>query len=114
MATLIEQKVGIYLGLTAVGTLLADLGLTPQKPLQRAYQRDPDAIERWEHELFAEIVGQAKADGGEVYFWDELGFRANTVHGKTWAVKGQTLVLHLPWRVERRAVCHPAQAHDET
>ena len=32
------------LGLTAIGELLAKLGLTPQKPLQRAYQRDPEAI----------------------------------------------------------------------
>ena len=41
VAELIEQKFGIRLGQTAVGALLARLGLTPQKPLQRAYQRDP-------------------------------------------------------------------------
>jgi transposase len=30
-----------------VGELLAKLGLTPQKPLQRAYQRDPgESLER--------------------------------------------------------------------
>ena len=47
VADLIERKLGIGLGVTAVGALLAKLGLTPQKPLQRAYQRDPDAIEQW-------------------------------------------------------------------
>jgi hypothetical protein len=31
------------------------------------------------------IAKEAKASGGEVYFWDESGFRADTVHGKTWA-----------------------------
>jgi transposase len=36
VADLIEQKFGIRLGLTAIGTLLAKLNLTPQKPLQRA------------------------------------------------------------------------------
>ena len=46
VAELIEQKFGVRLGVTAVGELLAKLGLTPQKPLQRAYQRDPEAIER--------------------------------------------------------------------
>jgi transposase len=96
VATLIEQKFGICLGLTAVGTLLAELGLTPQKPLQRAYQRDPDAIERWRREVFPKIARQAKADGGDVYFWDESGFRADTVHGKTWGVKGQTPVVERP------------------
>ena len=43
---LVEQKFEVSLGLTAVGELLARLGLTPQKPLQRAYQRDPEAIGR--------------------------------------------------------------------
>ena len=47
VASLIERQFGIRLGLTAVGELLAKLGLTPQKPLQRAYQRDPEAIEKW-------------------------------------------------------------------
>jgi transposase len=96
VGTLIEQKFGISLGLTAVGTLLAELGLTPQKPLQRAYQRDPDAIERWQCEVFPKIARQAKADGGEVYFWDESGFRADTVHGKTWGLKGQTPIIEQP------------------
>src|SRR5271154_5409833 len=93
VADLIERKVGIRLGLTAVGELLAELGLTPQKPLQRAYQRDPEAIEKWQRETFPAIARQAKAAGGEVYFWDESGFRAEAVHGKTWGEKGQTHVI---------------------
>ena len=96
VAGLIERKFGIRLGLTAVGALLAKLGLTPQKPLQRAYQRDPAAIERWRRETFPTIARQAKAAGGEVYFWDESGFRADTVHGKTWGVKGQTPIVERP------------------
>ena len=96
VASLIEQKFGIQLGLSAVGELLAKLGLTPQKPLQRAYQRDPEAIEKWRRETFPAIAKQAKASGGEVYFWDESGFRADTVHGKTWGKKGQTPVVERP------------------
>jgi transposase len=96
VADLIERKFGVRLGLTAVGELLAKLGLTPQKPLQRAYQRDPEAIEKWQRETFPNIARQAKAAGGEVYFWDESGFRADTVHGKTWGVKGQTPVVERP------------------
>lgn len=83
VASLIEGKFAIRIGLTAVGELLAKLGLTPQKPLQRAYQRDPEAIERWQRETYPAITRAAKAVGGEVYFWDESGFRADTVHGKT-------------------------------
>jgi len=96
VADLIARKFGITLGLTAVGELLAKLNLTPQKPLQRAYQRDPEAIEKWRRERFPAITRQAKAVGGEVYFWDESGFRADTVHGKTWGKKGQTPVVERP------------------
>lgn len=96
VAGLIERKLDIRLGVTAVGELLAKLGLTPQKPLQRAYQRDPEAIERWQRETFPAIAREAKASGGEVYFWDESGFRADAVHGKTWGLKGQTPVVERP------------------
>ena len=95
-ATLIEQKFGVSLGVTAVGRLLARLGLTPQKPLQRAYQRDPQAIERWQRETYPGIAAAARQCEGDVYFWDESGFRADTVHGKTWAPKGKTPVIQRP------------------
>ena len=31
-----------------------------------------------------------------MFFWDESGFRADTVHGKTWGVRGQTPVVERP------------------
>jgi transposase len=96
VAELIDKQFGVRLGLTAVGELLARLGLTPQKPLQRAYQRDPQAIEKWQRETYPAIAHRARAEGAEVYFWDESGFRADTVHGKTWGVRGQTPVVERP------------------
>jgi len=96
VAHLIEQKFGVKLGITAVGALLAKLGLTPQKPLQRAYQRDPEAVERWKRDTFPDIARQAKASGAEVFFWDESGLRADAVHGRTWGAKGQTPVIERP------------------
>lgn len=96
VADLIEKKFAVHLGLTAVGELLAKLGLTPQKPLQRAYQRDPEAIERWQRETYPGIARKAKAQGAEIFFWDESGFRADTVHGKTWGVRGRTPVVQRP------------------
>jgi len=96
VASLIECKFGIRLGRTAVGALLARLGVTPQKPLQRAHQRDPVSIEQWQRETFPDIARQAHTAGGEVYFWDESGFRADAVHGRTWGVKGQTPVIERP------------------
>ena len=96
VSTLIEQKFGVRMGVTAVGALLAKLGLTPQKPLQRAYQRDPQAIERWQREIYPAIASKAKRQGSQIFFWDESGFRADSVHGKTWGVRGQTPVVQRP------------------
>ena len=79
VSELIERKFGVRLGLTAVGELLAKLNLTPQKPLQRAYQRDPEAIEKWRRETYPAIARQAKADGVSCRrrAWTDLGRQGN-------------------------------------
>lgn len=93
---LVLQRFGLSLSLASIGALLARQGLTPQKPLQRAYQRDPQAIERWVNETYPAIARKAKRTKAEIFFWDESGFRADAVHGKTWAAKGHTPVVHRP------------------
>ena len=96
VAQLIADRFGIELSLASVGKLLAELGLTPQKPLMRAYQRDPEAIEAWKQTIYPRLAARAKREGAEVYFWDESGFRADAVQGKTWGVRGRTPVVEVP------------------
>src|ERR1700680_1937164 len=93
---LIADKFGANLGVTAVGKLLAKLGLTPQKPLKRAYERDPAAIEAWKRDTYPSIAGRAKRRGAEIYFWDESGFRADVVQGTTWGGRGRAPVIRVP------------------
>jgi transposase len=93
---LIADKFAVRLGVTAVGKLLAKLGLTPQKPLKRAYERDPAAIEAWKNDTYPSIARQAKKRGAEIYFWDESGFRADVVQGTTWGVQGRTPIVAVP------------------
>lgn len=96
VAAFILERFDVSLSLASVGTMLARLGLTVQKPLKRAYQRSPEAITHWKEQTFPGIAVQAKQEGAEIYFWDEAGFRADSVYGKTWAVKGQTPVVQVP------------------
>lgn len=96
VAAFILERFAVSLSLASVGTMLARLGLTVQKPLKRAYQRNPEAITQWKDQTFPGIASQAKQEGAEIYFWDESGFRADSVYGKTWAVKGQTPVVQVP------------------
>ena len=93
---LILRKFDVSLSVTSVGSLLAELSLTPQKPLHLAYQRDPESIERWQRDTLPAIAKQAKADRAEIFFWDKSGFRADAVHGKTWAERGKTSVANRP------------------
>jgi transposase len=93
---LVQQKFDVRLSLASIGAMLAGLGLTAQKPLQRAYQRDPEAIERWQRDTYPTIARRAKRAKADIYFWDESGFRADAVQGKTWGVKGQTPVVQVP------------------
>lgn len=96
VAAFIQERFGVSLSLASVGTMLARLGLTVQKPLKRAYQRNPQAIAQWKEQTFPDIASQAKQEGADIYFWDESGFRADSVYGKTWAAKGQTPVVQVP------------------
>ena len=93
---LIAQRFGVRLSLASMGAVLARQGLTPQKPLQRAYQRDPDAIARWQRETYPAMARHAKRTQTEISFWDESGFRADAVHGKTWGARAHTPVVQVP------------------
>ena len=93
---LVGSRFEVKLSLASVGALLARLDLTAQKPLQRAYPRDPEAIERWQRERYPAIVKRAKKDGADIYFWDESGFRADSVRGKTRGARGQTRWYRCP------------------
>ena len=96
VAELVADRFRVNLSLATVGKLLAALGLTPQKPLMRAYERDPAAIDAWKRDTYPSIAAWAKRLGAEIYFWDESGFRADAVQGRTWGVRGQTPIVAVP------------------
>ena len=90
---LIREKFGVRLSEVSVGRMLRKLGLSPQKPLRRAYERDPELVESWRKEEFPEIRRLAKKERATVYFSDEAGVRSDFHAGTTWALKGQTPVV---------------------
>jgi len=81
---LVKQRFCVRLSLASIGAVRARPSLTPQKPLQHAYQRDPDAMAPWQRETYPAISRQAKWDEGEIYFLGESGVRVNVVYGTTW------------------------------
>jgi transposase len=91
--TLIKQKMAIDLGLTAVGRLLASLDITPQKPLRRAYERDPQKVAEWLKERYPKLKRRAKQCGAKIFFLDEAGFQSDPILGRTYGLKGKTPVV---------------------
>jgi len=90
---MIQERMGIECGLTAVGRLLASLNITPQKPLRRAYERDPEAVALWEKETYPALRKRAKHYGAKIFFSDEAGFQSDPILGRTYGLKGQTPVV---------------------
>jgi len=93
VSALIEEKFDTKLGLTAVGRLLAELEITPQKPLRRAYERDPEAIEHWKAVEYPQLRKRAKQCGADIFFLDEAGIRSDAPLQRTWGAKGETPVV---------------------
>jgi transposase len=93
VASLIERKFGLSLGITAVGRLLAELGITPQKPLRRAYERDPVAIARWKVEVYPKLRARARRCGADIFFLDEAGIRSDAALQRSWGERGNTPVV---------------------
>lgn len=93
VAELIAEKLGVTLRLTAVGRLLARLGITPQKPLRRAYERDPAAVEAWLKQTYPRLRRRARKHGATIFFLDEAGFSSEPNLGRTYGLKGRTPVV---------------------
>jgi transposase len=89
----IRTEFGVALSAVSVGRLLRTLGLSPQRPLWRAWQADPEAVQRWQEEEFPAIRAAAQSEGATVYFADEAGIRSDYHAGTTWAPVGQTPIV---------------------
>jgi transposase len=89
----IFKKFGIKLSLASVGRLLAQLGLSCQKPLYRADKQEQSLVNRWLKKEYPKIKAAAKKARATVFFEDEAGIRSNDHRGRTWAPIGQTPII---------------------
>jgi transposase len=91
---LIYTKFQIRLSAVSVGRLLRTLGLSPQRPVFRASQQDPERVKRWREQDYPAIRDEAAQVGATIYFADEAGIRSDYHSGTTWAPVGQTPVVN--------------------
>jgi hypothetical protein len=87
-----------------VGKYLARWGFTPQKPIRRAYEQRPEAVQTWLDTQYPEIAQRAKAEGAEIHWGDETGLRSDDVRGRSYAPAGQTPQIRVGKRREGLSV----------
>ena len=90
---LLERDFGIAVSVWTVGRYLRNWGLTPQKPVTRAYEQDDAAVRRWLDERYPAIRAEAARLGAEVHWGDEMGLRSDHHAGRSYGRRGETPVV---------------------
>jgi transposase len=93
VAKLIKDKYGIRLAANSVGRLLAQLGITSQKPLYRAMERDESLVKKWLKTEYPKIKKMAQSQGADIYFGDAAHIRSDHHAGRSWGKKGETPIV---------------------
>ena len=91
--TLIMDRFGVQMSRQGVSNLLKRMGLSPQRPLVRAYEQDPEAVKRWKSEEYPKIAAAAKKARAQILFCDEAGVRTDHHAGTTWGEIGRTPIV---------------------
>ena len=102
LAQLVEAKFGVVLHATTIMRLLHRIGVTPQKPVRQAFQRDVEEVRTWTTETFPKVVREMQRKQATLLFVDETGVHEDHAVGTTWAAKGRTPVVRVSG-VRRRA-----------
>ena len=90
---LLDRRFGMQVSVWTVGRYLKRWGLTPQKPLHRAFEQDPAAVRRWLREEYPVIRARAKRAGAEIHWGDEMGLRSDHFAGRSYGLRGRTPVI---------------------
>lgn len=90
---LLAKRFGLRVSVWTAGRYLRHWGLTPQKPVRRAYERNPAAVERWLKEMYPAIRAKAKQEQAEIHWGDEMGLRSDHQSGRSYSKRGHTPVI---------------------
>lgn len=90
---LVQNKYGIRLSRWTIGRYLKRWGFTPQKPLRRAYEQDPQAVRRWLEVDYPAICTRARLEKALIFWGDETGLRSDHAAGRSYGLRGQGAII---------------------
>lgn len=90
---LIRRRYGLRFSVWTVGRSLRRWGFSPQKPLRRAYEQNPEAVRRWLQKEYPAIRALARRERATIFWGDETGMRSDHQAGRSWGRRGQTPVV---------------------
>ena len=93
VADLVRERFGIKISVWTAGRYLKRWGFTPQKPVRRAWERNNAAVRRWLKVQYPRIRREAKREGAEIHWGDEMGLRSDHQAGRSYSPKGKTPVI---------------------
>jgi transposase len=97
----VNQLYSVQMPIRTVGEYLKRWGFTPQKPLTRAYEKNPKAVKQWLDETYPTIAEQAKTEHAEIHWGDETGLLNNAYYHRSYAPAGKTPAIRLPAKREK-------------
>jgi transposase len=89
----IIDRFDIRLSKASVCRLLGQLGLSPQRPVWRAYQQRPEEVRKWLNEEYPRIGVMARQRKAQIFFAGEGEVRSDHHAGTAWAIKGEAPVV---------------------
>jgi transposase len=92
---LIEQQYDLWMPIRTVGDYLHRWGFSPQKPTQRYYKQEDEAVAQWLLEEYPEIEQLAKQEGASIEWGDQAGLRTDDQRGRGYAPVGETPTLEV-------------------
>jgi transposase len=90
---LVRRWYGVGLSLVTIGKYLRSWRLSPQKPIRKAYEQNPEAVRQWLEVDYPAIAKRARRENAVVLWLDQTGLRSDAPVGTTWAPVGQTPVV---------------------
>jgi transposase len=110
---LIQERFGVEMQDRLVGKYLKRWGFTPQRPLKRALEQDPEQVGAWLKTTYPALLKRAQAEGGTILWGDETAVKedGNSVRG--YAPRGKTPVLATPARWRQLSMISAISARGE-